>query len=55
MMELFATGSSPIPVETISVSRPTLEDVFIKLTGHAIRASEAESQMRLAVKMWRGR
>jgi ABC-2 type transport system ATP-binding protein len=55
MMELFATGSAPIPVETISVSRPTLEDVFIKLTGHAIRASEAESQMRLAVKMWRGR
>jgi len=54
MMELLARGTPAIAVETISVSRPTLEDVFIKLTGHAIRGAEAESQMRTMMKMWRG-
>ena len=54
MMELLARGTPAIAVETISVSRPTLEDVFIKLTGHAIRGGEAESQMRTMMKMWRG-
>jgi ABC-2 type transport system ATP-binding protein len=55
MMDLFARGDAPIAVETISVSRPTLEDVFIKLTGHTIRAGEAESEMKNLVRMWRGR
>jgi ABC-2 type transport system ATP-binding protein len=55
MMQMLAQGGAgepPIAVERINVSRPTLEDVFIKLTGHAIRGAEAESQMRTAMKMW---
>jgi len=45
-----------VEVESISLSRPTLEDVFVKLTGHAIRSSEADEvdQMRLMSKVWRG-
>jgi ABC-2 type transport system ATP-binding protein len=41
-------------VEAISVSRPTLDDVFIKLTGHAIRDEEASGLdlMRMRGRMW---
>jgi ABC-2 type transport system ATP-binding protein len=44
-------------VETISVSRPTLDDVFIKLTGHAIREQDASAidPMRQMGRMWQRR
>jgi ABC-2 type transport system ATP-binding protein len=45
-------------VEAISVHRPTLDDVFIKLTGHAIRDEEASASqlLRDRARMWgRGR
>jgi ABC-2 type transport system ATP-binding protein len=45
-------------VETIGVNRPTLDDVFMKLTGRAIREQEGGSldMMRQGVRMWsRGR
>jgi ABC-2 type transport system ATP-binding protein len=54
LMDLLSAGDAPVAVDSINVSRPTLEDVFIKLTGHAIRASEAESQLRVAARMWMG-
>ena len=54
MMELLSGDGASIPVTSISLSHPTLEDVFIKLTGHAIRAGEAESDIKSMVKMWRG-
>ena len=54
MMELLSGEGAPIAVTSISLSHPTLEDVFIKLTGHAIRAGEAESEMKSFVRMWRG-
>ena len=54
MMELLSSDGAPIAVTSISLSHPTLEDVFIKLTGHAIRAGEAESDIKSMVKMWRG-
>jgi len=43
-------------VEAISVSRPTLDDVFIKLTGHAIREQDASAvePMRQMGRMWTG-
>jgi ABC-2 type transport system ATP-binding protein len=43
-------------VEAISVSRPTLDDVFMKLTGHAIREQEAGAVdfMRQAGRIWGG-
>src|SRR5919204_2894347 len=49
-------GISP-RVEAISVSRPTLDDVFIKLTGHTIREQEASGldMLRQRAAMWRGR
>ena len=54
LMELL--GRAPaIAVDGINVSRPTLEDVFIKLTGHGIRSADAESPMRTMARMWRGR
>src|SRR5690606_34701629 len=45
-----------VPVETISLSRPSLEDVFIRLTGRAMRNEEvsAADQMRAMMRM-RGR
>ena len=44
-------------VISISVRRPTLDDVFIKLTGHEIREEEADArdQMRGWVRQFRGR
>jgi ABC-2 type transport system ATP-binding protein len=43
-------------VEAISVSRPTLDDVFIKLTGHAIREQDADglAMMRQGGRLWSG-
>jgi ABC-2 type transport system ATP-binding protein len=57
MMELFSGNGRPIVVERINLSRPTLEDVFIKLTGRAIRASEADAAqgMRDFAQRFRGR
>jgi ABC-2 type transport system ATP-binding protein len=47
----------PIRLLTIGLRRPTLEDVFLKQTGHAMRAQGADStdQLRNMVKMFRGR
>ena len=56
LIEALANDDPPIAVESISLSRPTLEDVFIKLTGHAIRASEADATqpLRQMARMWTG-
>ena len=56
LIEVLGNDNSPITVESIGLSRPTLEDVFIKLTGHAIRPSEADSTqpLRQMAQMWRG-
>ncbi len=41
-------SETPVRVQSIDLRRPTLEDVFIKLTGRAIREEEASArdQMR---------
>ena len=33
-----------LPVDTVSLRRPSLDDVFLKLTGHAIRDDEATTR-----------
>jgi ABC-2 type transport system ATP-binding protein len=47
----------PVPVETVTLRRPSLDDVFLKLTGHGIREEAAGDldHMRNFVQMWRGR
>jgi ABC-2 type transport system ATP-binding protein len=42
LVSLLAAGG--VQLNSVGVSRPSLEDVFIKLTGHAIRAEEAEEK-----------
>src|SRR5881628_3474059 len=44
-------------VKSIQVKQPSLEDVFLKLTGHSIRAQEGTSQdqMRQMAQLWRRR
>jgi ABC-2 type transport system ATP-binding protein len=46
----------PTPISTVSLSRPSLDDVFLKLTGHAIRSEGASDKdmMRNMSRMWRG-
>jgi ABC-2 type transport system ATP-binding protein len=46
-----------VPVDTISLRRPSLDDVFLKLTGHAIRDEEASGseRMRAMASRWRRR
>ncbi len=53
--ELVRSMSSGI--SSITVNRPTLDDVFLKLTGHAIREEEASDKetMRIRARMWGGR
>ena len=43
-------------VKSVDLHRPTLDDVFIKLTGRAIRDAEADSlaRLRLQGRLWRG-
>jgi ABC-2 type transport system ATP-binding protein len=46
-----------VPVESVDLHRPTLDDVFLKLTGHVIREDEADplAFMRMNRRMWGGR
>lgn len=58
--ELVATlsGTEPrVRVASVNLRRPTLEDVFVKLTGRAIREEEADAtdRMRSYVRMRRRR
>ncbi|MBI2845895.1 MAG: ATP-binding cassette domain-containing protein [Chloroflexi bacterium] len=48
---------APVEVLAVQVHRPTLDDVFLKLTGHQIREEEAsvKDRMRERAKIWRGR
>jgi ABC-2 type transport system ATP-binding protein len=43
-------------ITSVQVKQPSLEDVFLKLTGHGIRAEEGSSidLMRQGIKLWRG-
>ena len=45
------------PVDTVSLRRPSLDDVFLKLTGRAIRDEEAttKDQNRAMASRWMGR
>jgi ABC-2 type transport system ATP-binding protein len=43
----FANGRQRVEVHSVNLRRPTLEDVFLKLTGRAIRAEEADEKERL--------
>jgi ABC-2 type transport system ATP-binding protein len=45
-----------VPINAISLNRPTLDDVFLKLTGRAIREEEASGQeaMRTFARAWSG-
>ena len=56
MMDTLSNHSDPVAVKSVSLRRPTLEDVFIKLTGHAIREEEASAKdhLKTRVRMWRG-
>ena len=48
--------SFPFPLQTVSLQRPSLDDVFITLTGHEIRDSELDerAQMMSQAARWRG-
>ncbi len=41
-------------IRSIQVKQPSLDDVFLKLTGHAIRTEEGtdRDRMRIGVKLW---
>jgi len=46
-----------VPITAVSARRPSLDDVFLKLTGRAIREQEsgALDQMRNMGRIWGGR
>jgi ABC-2 type transport system ATP-binding protein len=45
-----------VPIRSVSVSRPSLDDVFMSYTGNTIRDAEASSSdvMRQRAAHWRG-
>jgi len=45
----------PGRITSLMVKRPTLDDVFLKMTGHGIREEQASAvdQLRLAARRWR--
>jgi ABC-2 type transport system ATP-binding protein len=45
-----------VAIKSVDLHRPTLDDVFLKLTGRAIREQEADplAVMRLRGRLWRG-
>ena len=50
MMTAFTDGGMPVEVLSVNLRRPTLEDVFIKLTGRAIREQEADQMDRMRMR-----
>jgi ABC-2 type transport system ATP-binding protein len=46
----------PMRIDSVALSRPSLDDVFLKLTGHAIRTEGANERdmMRNMGRVWRG-
>jgi len=44
-----------LPLHSISVRRPTLDDVFLELTGHAIREEASSDGRPKKSSRWRGR
>ena len=46
-----------VPIRSVSVSRPSLDDVFMSYTGKTIRDAEASGtdRMRTMVNAWRRR
>jgi ABC-2 type transport system ATP-binding protein len=56
MMRAMDEVKPPVAVNSVNLRRPTLEDVFVKLTGRAIREEEATATdtMRQHARMWRG-
>jgi ABC-2 type transport system ATP-binding protein len=52
IIQSFSASDPPIDVTTVNLSHPTLEDVFIKLTGRAIRdeGADATSGMRQRIR-----
>ncbi|MGI8855099.1 MAG: ABC transporter ATP-binding protein [Thermomicrobiales bacterium] len=44
---------APIDVQSVEIAQPTLNDVFLRLTGHAIRDEGADSNVRLRSAMRR--
>lgn len=51
MMSVLSDDGKPIRVESVSLRRPTLEDVFIKITGRSIRPQRAEASDRLPMRI----
>lgn len=51
MMSILANGQQSVEVQSVRLRRPTLEDVFVKLTGHAIRDSGASAMERATGRM----
>jgi ABC-2 type transport system ATP-binding protein len=45
-----------VPVKSVSVHRPTLDDVFLHFTGREIRGDQADAgeRMKRAMSMYRG-
>ena len=48
-------GELGLPIESVRVSRPTLDDVFMSYTGRTIRDAEAVNPLKAMAKLWRGR
>ncbi len=50
------SADPPVDVSSVNLRRPTLEDVFVKLTGRAIREEEADARgaMRQRARMYGG-
>ena len=41
-----------VPIKSVSITRPTLDDVFMNYTGRTIRDAEASGSERLATNPW---
>jgi ABC-2 type transport system ATP-binding protein len=46
-MNIMADTGNPIEVQSVNLSRPTLDDVFLKLTGRQIREEDANATERM--------
>ena len=41
-----------VQVKSVSIHKPTLNDVFLYYTGREIRAEEAESDLKTQMRSW---
>jgi ABC-2 type transport system ATP-binding protein len=52
---MLCASRNNVPIRSVGLHEPTLEDVFLKFTGKKIREAETNGQGKMMARMWHRR